>query len=423
MSLILSGSDGLSDVDGSAATPAIRGTDANTGIFFPAADTVAVTTGGTERARVDSSGNLGLGVTPSAWYSASGFKALQVGLYGFTSVADGGSAYTSRLMNNSYYNSGGSPAFTGANYASEYRQTAGVHSWHTSTASGTAGNAITFTQAMTLDASGNLGVGTTSVTGAFEIYRDTASGTSTAYPNIKLNNNNASGYTGLYFYNGATSKAGFELKNDVGALTIQTANAERARIDSSGNLLVGTTSGATNARLSVVQPTSNVITVNIQNTASTTPYCLDIQTSGATAGSGTFVRGFITGSTQTLNILNNGNITNTNNSYGAISDARLKENVTDATPKLAQLNQIRVVNYNLIGDTNKQIGVVAQELEQVFPSMVETSPDIDKEGNDLGTTTKSVKYSVFVPMLIKAIQEQQALITSLTARITALETP
>ena len=58
MSLILSGSDGLSDIDGSAATPAIRGTDANTGIFFPAADTIAFATGGTEDARFNSAGNL-----------------------------------------------------------------------------------------------------------------------------------------------------------------------------------------------------------------------------------------------------------------------------------------------------------------------------------------------------------------------------
>ena len=63
MSLILSGTDGLSDVDGSAATPAIRGTDANTGIFFPAADTIAFSEGGAEVARFDSSGNLGIGTT------------------------------------------------------------------------------------------------------------------------------------------------------------------------------------------------------------------------------------------------------------------------------------------------------------------------------------------------------------------------
>ena len=63
MSLILNGTDGLSDVDGSASTPAIRGTDANTGIFFPAADTIAFAEGGAEVARFDSSGNLGIGTS------------------------------------------------------------------------------------------------------------------------------------------------------------------------------------------------------------------------------------------------------------------------------------------------------------------------------------------------------------------------
>ena len=68
-----------------------------------------------------------------------------------------------------------------------------------------------------------------------------------------------------------------------------------------------------------------------------------------------------------------------------------------------------MVNYNLKeGQTQKQLGVIAQELETVFPSMIEETPDRDVEGNDLGTTTKSVKYSVFVPMLIKAVQELKA---------------
>jgi hypothetical protein len=69
MSLILSGTDGLSDVDGSASTPAIRGTDTNTGIFFPAADTIAFAEGGAEVARLDSSGNVLVGQTsmPAGW--------------------------------------------------------------------------------------------------------------------------------------------------------------------------------------------------------------------------------------------------------------------------------------------------------------------------------------------------------------------
>ena len=63
MSLILDGTNGVSDIDGSAATPAIRGTDANTGIFFPAADTIAFAEGGAEIARFDASGNFGIGTT------------------------------------------------------------------------------------------------------------------------------------------------------------------------------------------------------------------------------------------------------------------------------------------------------------------------------------------------------------------------
>ena len=73
MSLILNGTDGLSDVDGSASTPAIRGTDANTGIFFPAADTIAFSEGGVESMRIDSSGNLLVGTTSSITGGRSAF--------------------------------------------------------------------------------------------------------------------------------------------------------------------------------------------------------------------------------------------------------------------------------------------------------------------------------------------------------------
>lgn len=58
MTLILNGTDGLSDVDGTAATPAIRGTDTNTGIFFPAADTIAFSEGGAEVARINSDAQI-----------------------------------------------------------------------------------------------------------------------------------------------------------------------------------------------------------------------------------------------------------------------------------------------------------------------------------------------------------------------------
>ena len=63
MSVIIDGTNGISDVDGSASTPAIRGTDANTGIFFPAADTIAFAEGGAEAMRIDSDGDVGIGTS------------------------------------------------------------------------------------------------------------------------------------------------------------------------------------------------------------------------------------------------------------------------------------------------------------------------------------------------------------------------
>ena len=131
--------------------------------------------------------------------------------------------------------------------------------------------------------------------------------------------------------------------------------------------------------------------------------------SGANASAKYFISE-LAGTGTVFQVIANGNVQNTNNSYGAISDVKLKENIVDATPKLANLMQVKVRNYNLkISPDQKQIGVIAQELEAVFPAMVET----DFEG------TKSVKYSVFVPMLIKAMQEQQAIIESLKARLDA----
>jgi hypothetical protein len=99
------------------------------------------------KATLDSSGNLGLGVTPSAW--GSGTTALEVGAV-YSKLSSSGT-YGGALTNNAYYNSGWK--YEGANFATLYLTAGGVHSWHTA-ASGTAGDAISFTQAMTLDASG-----------------------------------------------------------------------------------------------------------------------------------------------------------------------------------------------------------------------------------------------------------------------------
>ena len=111
------------------------------------------TNGTTTAVTIDTNQNVGVGVTPSAWTSA--FKALQVGAKGSLAYYNG----TTYLSEN-FYNDGTSAKYLTTDYASQYNQTGGQHQWFTAPSS-TAGNAITFTQAMTLDASGNLLVGQT----------------------------------------------------------------------------------------------------------------------------------------------------------------------------------------------------------------------------------------------------------------------
>ena len=375
----------------------------------------AIQTGasGSNQFLLDSAGNLGLGVTPSAW---SGFISVLQQRGGGHVLGDTGAFM--QIGANNYYN-GTNWIYTTTAPASRFTQNNGLFQWYTAP-SGTAGTAISFTQAMTLDASGNLGIGTTTPFSKLSVSGGTVSvaGSTAGSGVVKLgdptdptpyvgmyrsaaaaiatsgNFLNLGGYDGIAFTTGATQFSG---------------QTERARIDASGNLLVGSTNA--NGKLYVenssvtntakfwdtnASSTSDGVCIALasRNTTNNTFYAFSYYNAGASA--------------YRFRVADSGNVTNTNNSYGAISDVKLKENIVDASPKLADLMQVKVRNYNLIGDTTKQLGVVAQELETVFPAMVDESVDRDEEGNDLGTTTKQVKYSVFVPMLIKAIQELKA---------------
>ena len=159
--LTVTGSATVEFADGSASTPSITNDgDTNTGIFFPAADTIAFSEGGVESMRIDSSGNVGIGVTPSTIWSSTLVKALQIADTGasfssYTTTNTGGK--TAFLTTNAAYDavSGSGWKYMGSGAASQYALLNNTHSWNIA-ASGTAGNAITWTQAMTLDSSGNL---------------------------------------------------------------------------------------------------------------------------------------------------------------------------------------------------------------------------------------------------------------------------
>jgi hypothetical protein len=170
-------------------------------------------------ATLDASGNLGLGVTPANW--ASGRVALQIGN---TPYIIGPNI---ELGSNFYVNSGYKYIATGE--ATSYEQNAGSHKWKTA-ASGTAGNAITFTQAATLDASGNFMVGVTST--SFRMNATVASGAdkdifaaqiSGASNGLTVKWNHSTTTTRVNIANLPTSSAGLaagDLYNDSGTLKV-----------------------------------------------------------------------------------------------------------------------------------------------------------------------------------------------------------
>ena len=101
---------------------------------------------------------------------------------------------------------------------------------------------------------------------------------------------------------------------------------------------------------------------------------------------------------------------------------KLKENIVDATSQWSDIKALQVRKYNFKeGQTHTQIGLIAQEVELVSPGLVTESPDRDAEGNDLGTVTKGIHYSVLYMKAVKALQEAMERIETLEAAVAALQ--
>jgi hypothetical protein len=355
-------------------------------------------TNNTQAAVIDSSGNLGLGVTPSAWSTSGSYAALQIGAVGLYGRA--------AASNELYLTSNAFNSATGFKYiytasATRYDQDTGKHIWYNAP-SGTAGNAITFTQAMTLDASGNLGVGVTSPSAKLHVAGATSNA---AISNaMALTQGGAGAGTGssLYIGYGTTigqygSISGFydgtgtALTFGTSPVASSSAVVERARIDSSGNLLVGKTATNVLTRGAELLPTGQITSTLAGSTSGTDT--LDVYSTGAGA-----YRFYVDMA---------GTIHATAIVITAISDQRLKENVRDIETGLSSIMALKPRRFDWKEgkgqDKKNAAGFIAQEFEEVFPECVSTS----KAGAD-GIEYKNINHETLIPTLVKAIQELKA---------------
>jgi len=315
---------------GSAALPAITTSgDTNTGIFFPAADTIAFSEGGVEAMRIDSSGNVGIGTSsPTQKLNVRGGRSVfQANSDLFSIQIEGGA--------------GGGQRYIGAtNEASP--------SMVFSNSGGT--------EQMRIDNSGNLLVGTTSPSASYGALTVAGVGISiTPDTNAKFQiGRYSAGATNCYIKMGSTS-SGLKITNPADTNDCMT-------LDSSGNLTI---LGAT-----------------------------------ATKASGT--------------------------TWANPSDQRLKNNIRDYSKGATELMQVRVREweYNGKGGTTegmKGLGVIADEVMLVLPNTVENYDDKLNADDEEATAIKKFDATEITWLLVKTVQEQQALIQSLTTRITALE--
>jgi hypothetical protein len=279
-------------------------------------------------------------------------------------------------------------------------QIGATHAWNIA-ASGTAGNAITFTQAMTLDASGNLSVGTTSPSFTAGSRGNITVGGSTSAIYALQVGGTAKGYT---FHDGTD----MTLANDAnGYLRFNTNATERARIDSSGNLLVNNTNIA-----------SGKIAVLFNGSSENG---IRVKTSYATTGS-QFIDFLNSAGTQIGYISQNGASTV---NYSTSSDYRLKNTIAPMTGALAKVAQLKPVTYKWNADGSDGQGFIAHELAEVIPDCVTGEKDAvetytDEDGNEQTRPVyQGIDTSFLVATLTAAIQEQQALIQSLKARLDA----
>jgi hypothetical protein len=326
----------------------------------------------TERMRIDTSGNVGIGTTsPGAKLDVNGTAYLRNTVYLGSSVTQTIAADSTTL-----YLRGTAVAFQDASAT---------------------------TTKMYIDSSGNVGIGTASPGAKLDVQAATnatarVKASSSGYALLEIDAASASQSILRFLANGTESARITSPVNEAAnqlTFSTGTGSTERMRIDTSGNLLVGTTTsliGTTfrsSAGVSTYRPTST-------SSDGIHHFYSDIGGSGS-------LKSYI----------------EADGSYLNVSDIQFKTNITPARSYLQDLLKVNIVNYSWKDDeqAERKLGVIAQQVEEVFPSLVKTVT----ANKQTGETQKMLPQEVFIVMLITAVQELSAKNDALDARLAALE--
>ena len=379
---------------GAAALPSIAAKgDLNTGLWFPAADTIAASTGGSERLRIDSSGNVGIGT------SSPGAKLSIV-----PSQANANISLGNTLEGLAPGTTNGGAIYFGLGVTSASTPTGGIEaSWGTSgavpqihfglTRDGAKHRYSAFYDAtlrmytsdverMRIDGSGNVGIGTSSPGAKLDIAGNIR--LSAASPNIEFNNG------GAMVYGPTGNTLAFATGGGPSTPT------ERMRIDSSGHVQINTTNAAA---------TGATCRFTIQDGAAFLPFGINNNAAGTSASN---VALFARNGTTTGTI----SVTGTTTAYNTSSDYRLKHDVQPMLSGLSTISALKPLTYKWNADNSPGEGFIAHELQAVIPQAV--IGEKDAVNDDGSIKSQGVDYSKIVVHLVAAIQE-------LSAKVAVLE--
>ena len=329
---------------------------------------IAFTTGtsATERMRIDTSGRVGIGVTPTHNFNLQSAGAVEARFHSTDSScslqisSDTDEGQNSELNFMSGTTGRGSILFAHHPTAASQQMVFKIGD-----------NAV---EGMKITGAGNVGIGISSPVVPLDIQSNSSASA------IRIRGR-SDDIAEVDFYNNANNSVMARLQVDTGYIATHCGGSERMRLDSTGRFIVGGTS-----------------------------------TSGSTGGvtiSGAGYRHMYMWNSGMYfwNGANEANLSS-GGAWNNASDERLKENITDIPYGLAEVKQLQPKKYSMITGGEEQVGLIAQEVESIIPEVVTTSGEANM---------KSLSYGNLNAVLIKAIQEQQTIIDDLKSRIETLE--